>query len=181
MPERILTASQSGDNPYNVGNGAVVELEAARIAGLSEAQNKAEHVFREIVPRDLLRPAATERNVNDAVFSLANELFGISMYWHKRIVRTGVNTLESYDENPPNLTIGNDDILFLDLGPVFENWEADFGRTFVLGGDPLKHKLRHDVGAAFAEGKQYFKDRPEITRADSTRSCSQFERSYAGS
>jgi Xaa-Pro aminopeptidase len=84
-------------------------------------------------------------------------------HWHKRIVRARVNTLEQYDENPPHLTIGADDIVFLDFGPVFVDWEADFGRTYVLGSDPLKNKLRHDVGAAFAEGKQYFNDRPEIT------------------
>jgi Xaa-Pro dipeptidase len=144
----------------------MLELEAVRTARLSDAQIKAEQLFREIVARDLLRPGATENDVNDTIFALARELFGVSTYWHKRIVRAGVNTLEPYDENPPNLTIGNDDILFLDFGPVFENWEADFGRTFVLGSDPLKHKLRHDVAAAFAEGKQYFDDRPEITSSE---------------
>jgi hypothetical protein len=33
-----------------------------------------------------------------------------------RIVRAGRNTLAPYDENPPDLTVGEDDILFLDLG-----------------------------------------------------------------
>ena len=32
----------------------------------------------------------------------------------------------------------DDDILFLDLGPIFAEWEADFGRTYVLGDDPVK-------------------------------------------
>ena len=50
-------------------------------------------------------------------------------------------TLARYDENPPDLTVGKAVILFLDLGPVFEEWEADFGRTFVLGSDPVKLKL----------------------------------------
>jgi Xaa-Pro dipeptidase len=27
----------------------------------------------------------------------------------------------------------NDDIVFADFGPVFEGWEADFGRTWVIG------------------------------------------------
>jgi Xaa-Pro dipeptidase len=31
--------------------------------------------------------------------------------------------------------IGDDDIVFCDFGPVSEEWEADFGRTFVLGSD----------------------------------------------
>ena len=33
----------------------------------------------------------------------------------------------------------------------------------MLGSDPHKLKLRDDVGRAFAEGKQYFRDHPEIT------------------
>jgi Xaa-Pro aminopeptidase len=89
-------------------------------------------------------------------------MFGITTYWHKRIVRAGRNTLAPYKENPPDLSIGEDDILFLDLGPVFEDWEADFGRTFVLGSDPIKIKLRDDIGKAFAEGKRYFEQTPGI-------------------
>ena len=89
-------------------------------------------------------------------------MFAVDTYWHKRIVRAGRNTLAPYDENPPDLTIQADDIVFLDLGPVFEKWEADFGRTFVVGGDPVKLKFRDDIAAAFEEAKRYFKSHPEI-------------------
>ena len=37
--------------------------------------------------------------------------------------------------------IADDDILFLDFGPIFEEWEADFGRTFVLGDDAVRDLL----------------------------------------
>lgn len=67
-------------------------------------------------------------------------------------MRAGCNTLAPYDENPPNLAVGEDDIVFLDLGPVFEEWETDLGRTFVVGDDPLKHKLRRAIETAFAKG-----------------------------
>jgi Xaa-Pro aminopeptidase len=90
-------------------------------------------------------------------------MYGITTYWHKRIVRAGKNTLAPYAENPPDLVIGADDILFLDLGPVFEDCEADFGRTFVIGSDPLKLRLRDDIGAAFSEGKRFFHEAPDIT------------------
>ena len=134
----------------------MTKLEETRATELLEAQSKAVRLFEEIDTRGLIRPAITEKTLNADIYALAKEMYGITTYWHKRIVRAGKNTLLPYAENPPDLMIGTDDILFLDLGPVFEHWEADFGRTFVLGSDPLKHKMKHDVGQAFAQGKQYF-------------------------
>ena len=113
-----------------------------RAAELRNAQIKAEDLFREIEARGLICAGIPETELNDRIFALAEEMYGIRTYWHKRIVRAGANTLLPYAENPPDLMIQADDILFLDLGPVFEKWEADFGRTFVLGSDPLKHKLQ---------------------------------------
>src|ERR1700735_3609523 len=137
--------------------------EEQRASALLEAQTRAEALFHEVEARRLIRPGITEKGLNADIYALAQELYGITTYWHKRIVRAGKNTLLPYAENPPDLTIADDDILFLDLGPVFEKWEADFGRTFVIGSDPVKLKLRDDTAAAFAAGKKYFEDNPGIT------------------
>ena len=142
------------------------QSEEAVAAALLDAQTKAQALFSEVQARGLIRPGATENEINAAVYDLAGEMYGISRYWHKRIVRAGRNTLAPYDENPPDLTVTGDDIVFLDLGPVFEEWEADFGRTFVVGYDPVKHKLRQDIEEAFASGKQYFEQHPDITAAE---------------
>jgi Xaa-Pro dipeptidase len=144
----------------------MTELEKTRAKELIEAQTKAEALFHEIEARGLIRSGITETGLNADIYALAKEMYGFTTYWHKRIVRAGKNTLLPYAENPPDLIIGEDDILFLDLGPVFEEWEADFGRTFVLGSDPLKHKLRQDVGQAFAEGKRFFNETPHITSSE---------------
>jgi len=141
-------------------------FEAQRVTELRNAQSKAEQLFREVEQRRLIRPGMTESQLNEEIYELAKEMFGITTYWHKRIVRAGRNTLAPYDENPPNLMIGDDDILFLDLGPVFEDWEADFGRTFVTGADPHKIKLRDDVAKAFAKGKRFFHENPDITSSE---------------
>ena len=103
--------------------------EEQRSLELLESQTHAEALFREVEARGLIRPGITESGLNAEIYALAQELYGIKTYWHKRIVRAGKNTLLPYAENPPDHTIGEDDILFLDLGPVFEQWEADFGRT----------------------------------------------------
>jgi Xaa-Pro aminopeptidase len=138
-------------------------LEEKKITELRIAQGKAEQLFHEVEARGLIRAGITESHLNQEIYDLAKEMFGISTYWHKRIVRAGANTLLPYAENPPDHTIGEDDILFLDLGPVFEEYEADFGRTFVIGSDPAKLKIRDDVGKAFVDGKRYFHENPDIT------------------
>ena len=70
-----------------------------------------------------------------------------------------------YRENPPDLVVGEDDIVFFDFGPVFEEWEADFGRTYVLGNDPLKLRIREEIEEAWYIGKAHFDSHPDITGA----------------
>ena len=138
-------------------------LEEKRVTELRLAQGKAERLFHEVEARGLIRAGITESQLNQEIYDLAKEMYKILTYWHKRIVRAGANTLLPYAENPPDHTIEEDDILFLDLGPVFEEYEADFGRTFVIGSDPAKLKMRDDVAKAFSDGKLYFKENPDIT------------------
>jgi Xaa-Pro dipeptidase len=140
--------------------------EEALAAALLDAQARARGLFAEIKALNLIRPGTAESEINEAIYALAARSYGIEHYWHKRIVRAGRNTLAPYDENPPDLTVKDDDIVFLDLGPVFEQWEADFGRTYVVGNDPLKHKLCRDIEDAFAEGKRHFEQHPDITAAE---------------
>jgi Xaa-Pro aminopeptidase len=131
------------------------------------AEKKAAFLFKEIEFRQLIQPGKTERELNNDVYQLALELFGIKKYWHKRIVRSGKNTLLPYAENPENLELKDDDILFFDFGPVFDDWEADFGRTFVIGNDPNKLKLKRDVELAWQEGKEFFdKYKESLTGAE---------------
>jgi Xaa-Pro dipeptidase len=154
------------------------KVESNRGAALLQAQNNANELFRAVETQGIIRPNVTESQINQDIYDLAEKMFGISTYWHKRIVRAGSNTLKPYDENPPDLTLAEDDILFLDLGPVFEAWEADFGRTFVLGSDPDKLKLRDDIAKAFAQGKQYFHSHPEIKADQLYRYAQKMARDY---
>jgi len=137
--------------------------EADRAERLLDAQAKAGRLFAAVESDGLLAPGRTELQVQHAIRDLAVDLLGVEKHWHKRIVRAGTNTLAPYDENPPDRVIDEDDIVFLDFGPVFEEWEADFGRTYVLGDDPHKHRLRDDLPKVFDEGKRHFQANAEIT------------------
>jgi Xaa-Pro aminopeptidase len=129
------------------------------------AEQKAKELFKAVEDRGLIVPGKSERELSEEIVSLANDVYGIAQYWHKKIVRTGANTLHSYGGNPPDLIIQKDDILFLDFGPVFEGWEADLGRTYVIGNDPLKLKLKRDVEAAWQEAKAWYMQQAALTGA----------------
>jgi Xaa-Pro dipeptidase len=123
---------------------------------LLDAQNKAWQLLAEAENRNYIVPGIFESALNTKVYDLAFEMFGIKKFWHKRIVRAGANTLLPYKENPPDLILQANDIMFFDFGPVFEDWEADIGKTYVLGNDALKIKLMQDVERAWHRAKAYY-------------------------
>jgi Xaa-Pro aminopeptidase len=132
---------------------------------LLEAEAMAARLFKAVEERGLITPGKSEKELNTEVFHLAEELLGIKKYWHPRLIRSGPNTLLPYHENPPDLILQEDDILFFDFGPIVEEWEADFGRTYVIGQDPVKQKLKDDIEKAWAEGKEWFHQQTSLTGA----------------
>jgi Xaa-Pro aminopeptidase len=132
---------------------------------LIAAQLKAENLFAEVVATDLIRPGLLESELSTLIHKLANNRFGVRRHWHKRVVRCGENTLLTYHDDPPDRRIGADDVVYLDFGPLFGEWEADFGRTYVLGADPRKHQLVRDIAAVFRKGKQLYVAEPDLTAA----------------
>ncbi|MFI0787498.1 M24 family metallopeptidase [Streptomyces lydicus] len=137
--------------------------EARRAEGLIAAQEKALALFAEVEKRGLVAPGLGERAVSDRIRDLANDMFGTTKHWHKRIIRSGPNTLRPYQDNPPDRVIGPEDVAFADFGPVFEEYEADFGRTYVFGDDPHKQRLLQDLPRLFDAGRAFFAARPDIT------------------
>ena len=139
--------------------------EAVRVARLLDAQAKAAELFVAVEQARILRPGVTDSGASDAVRDLAAERFGVRRHWHKRIVRSGPNTLRPYQDSPPDRTLQQDDIVFADFGPIFAGWEADFGRTWVLGNDPVKQRLRDDLPRVFDAGKRFFLEHAAVTAA----------------
>lgn len=140
--------------------------EDERARRLLEAQARAEALFEAVGEAGIIRAGVTDKEASRAIAELAAERFGVERHWHKRIVRSGPNTLVPYDGNPPDRTMTDDDIAFADFGPVFEGWEADYGRTWVLGDDPVKLRLRDDLAEVFAEGVAHLREHPGCTAAE---------------
>lgn len=140
--------------------------EDLRAEKLLAAQDRAAQLFADIQRSGMIRAGVGERQLSDEIRDLAAEKFGVDRHWHKRIVRAGPNTLQPYRENPPDRVIADDDIVFCDFGPIFDRWEADFGRTFVVGDDPGKHALTADLPRVWTKARKYFDAHPDVTGAE---------------
>jgi Xaa-Pro dipeptidase len=141
-------------------------VEENRRAELERAQAKALQLFDAIERDGLVRANVTERQVEDGIGELAEREFGVEKHWHRRIVRAGPNGITVAGDNPPVRTIGEDDIVYVDLGPVFEAWEADIGKSYVLGDDPEKHRLVADLPRIFQGVQAHYHKRPAMTGAE---------------
>jgi methionine aminopeptidase len=140
-----------------------VSVPGTREAFLWNAQAQAEALFRAVVDRRLIRPGVLESDLSREIHRLARDEFGVRRHWHRRIVRSGVNTLLGFRAAGDDRRLSGDDVVFLDFGPVFGDWEADFGRTYVLGSDPRKLELVDDLAAIFRGGQSLYASSPELT------------------
>ncbi|HEU0097375.1 MAG TPA: M24 family metallopeptidase [Allosphingosinicella sp.] len=138
-----------------------------RHARLLEAHEMAMALLTAAEGEGLFRAGVSELELSREIQSLGRAMFGTFKHWHKRIVRAGPNTLSTFGDTPPDLRIQADDIVFVDLGPMFETWEADIGRTYVIGDDPEKVRLRDAIETAWYAGRDHFKaNRGQVTGAD---------------
>jgi Xaa-Pro dipeptidase len=133
---------------------------------LVAAQNKAAALFDEVVARGMICAGKLESELTSEVHKLAWSRLNLRRHWHKRIARSGPNTLLGYYDQTDDRRITDDDIVYLDLGPVFDEWEADFGRTYALGPDPRKQQLVSDIAAAFERGKDFYRTTPNLTAGE---------------
>jgi Xaa-Pro aminopeptidase len=71
---------------------------------------------------------------------------GLRRGWHQTLVRCGPNTTKSFNERSDDtVVLQEDDIFFVDIGPIYGEAEGDAGDTFVLGGDPEHRRAKTDV------------------------------------
>ena len=139
--------------------------EGARLAELAAAEDRALALLDAIEAAGLIRPGRTEREIEQDIRALAFSAFGVERDWHKRIVRAGANTLTTARDNPPIRLVEEGDLVFLDLGPVFGEWEADVGRTYAMGGDPARQALVDELPRQFEALQRHYLADPDITGA----------------
>jgi Xaa-Pro aminopeptidase len=79
--------------------------------------------------------------------------------WHEVYVRFGSNTTKTFGApSDPGIVLGTDDIFFIDIGPVWKDWEGDGGDTFVTGADADMARCARDARALFHSVRRKWKD-----------------------
>lgn len=85
--------------------------------------------------------------------------FGIEKKWHPHKFRIGINTTKSFREiSEPNVKLQATDIYFIDIGPVIDGHEADYGQTFTLGQNPEFAHCQKSSREIFNEVKEIWKN-----------------------
>jgi Xaa-Pro aminopeptidase len=117
------------------------------VARLMEVRTRTWRAIHDIAAK--IAPGMTEAEGVELARGVLAEA-GMSRGWHRVYVRFGANTLANYGQpSDPGLVLGETDIFFIDIGPVWEKWEGDGGDTFVLGDDADMHAARRDVRILF--------------------------------
>ena len=98
-----------------------------------------------------ITPGMAEEDAAAMARDILGEM-GMRKGWHRVIVRFGPNTTKDFmAKSEPGVVLGEQDIFFLDIGPIYGDTEGDAGQTFVFGDDPEHRKAATDVRALWDE------------------------------
>ena len=140
-------------------------VEKDRRAQLESAQEKAFDLFGMIERSCLIRAGVSERQIEDEIGELAAREFGVKKHWHRRSYGRSPIPLLSQPTTHRLKIIQPDDIIYVDLGPVFEDWEADVGRSYTFSSDADKLRLVADLPHIFEKVQACYHRNPDMSGA----------------
>lgn len=121
---------------------------------LHQAQERAWALLSKL--QQELRPGMTESEATE-IYRQLQVASGAEKYWHPPKIRFGVNTLKSFREpSVADVVLKESDIYFLDLGPIYDGYEADVGKTFTIGDYPIGERVITAAETLFSEVKKEF-------------------------
>lgn len=117
----------------------------------------ARDVAREITYElsSMLRPGMTE----DEAHKLYKELclkYPVEKQWHPPKIRFGPNSICNFKDVSVPYTLQDEDIFFIDIGPVIDGHEADYGETFAIGNQHLHKNIALRSKTVFDEVRSYW-------------------------
>jgi len=84
---------------------------------------------------------------------------GITKFWHPSKFRISADTLKTFkDLSDPSLKTTLQDLCFIDVGPIIDEHEADYGETFIVG-STLKHDLMKACENVFSQTSSLWREK----------------------
>lgn len=123
------------------------------LSKLIDARNLAKEIAYEL--KDQITPGMTEAHAHKLYKEICLR-HGITKQWHAPKLRFGPNTLLNFGDVSAEYTLKENDIFFIDIGPVINEHEADFGETFYLGNNPEHKKICASQRSVFDEVRNHW-------------------------
>lgn len=112
-----------------------------------------------------IEPGMSEEDGQKVIDNLF-KMHEIKKTWHPTKFRIGKNTTKSFREkSEPDHVLQEEDIYFLDIGPVVNGHEADIGHTFSVGQNLKFAELQKTVKEIFLEVQEHWK-KNEVSGVD---------------
>ncbi len=130
-------------------DAAAMELTKAgfSVEKMQETRAKAQQAVHRIA--GLVKVGMLEEEANKLVVDTLRNM-GATKAFHKPYIRFGSNTTKTFGaDSEPGVRLGEDDIFFIDVGPVWEGYEGDAGDTFVTGTNPELKRCAVDARRIF--------------------------------
>lgn len=84
---------------------------------------------------------------------------GSDKFWHPTKLRMNINSTKNFSEPSVDTTLSENDLFFIDIGPVFLDHEGDYGETFVLGNNLELEHLKNSTRVVFNNVAEVFKEK----------------------
>lgn len=105
----------------------------------------------------LVRPGMTEEDAHRLYKELCTK-YPVEKQWHPPKLRFGPNTIANFRDESVPYVLKEEDIFFLDIGPVVYGHEADYGETFSIGSNYEYKKICDAQKKVFDEVKDHWKE-----------------------
>lgn len=104
-----------------------------------------------------IKSGMTEEDAHE-LYKVIYKKHGVEKNWHPPKLRFGSNTLKTFKEVSDPYILQDEDIFYIDIGPVVDNHEADYGETFTLGSNFEHKKIADNSVKIFNEVTQKWRD-----------------------
>ena len=126
------------------------DIEQSKLIDLTEqlaaARAKTWEAVQSIAAK--MKPGMTESEARRVGQQTLAEM-GSKKFWHKCHIRFGASTVRSFDDEYSDEVLKEQDIFYIDIGPIWNGIEGDAGATFVRGNNPEYLKCKNDAELVF--------------------------------